>query len=856
MLTVRKILAVTCGAVALFWLGDAMMRAWAFGEGGFLRQVLQPGPEALYLRLLAAALLGIAGAAWSAQAHRVLVERTDLQAREANYRALVEAYPDCVVVHARGRPLFANGRALEFLGCADLAGLGGEPLSARIHPGDREAALRGGRAPAEVRLRRGDGSYADTVVQSAPVRFGNRDGVLTVFRDITDDVRTRRDLMDSRERLSLALEAAQDGVWDWDVPTGRMIYSRSWATMLGLDLDDLAPDQSTWERLIHPDDRTRAMALLQAHLRGDVPVYETEVRLRHARGHYIWVLDRGKVVARNAAGEALRIAGTHRDITDRKEAELALEVRNRLAETFLTGAGPGIYIDVLALICGATGSPAGLLGTFDADGDLRVAAAQPASDASIVPAAELAPLLARVSRLDHAVVEEGPVDLDGTGVTVQGALAVPVSTREQVLGVLVVADRAEPYRPSDRAFLESLAGYLAPIMQSQLANEVAESQLRQSQKMEALGALAGGIAHDFNNILQAILGFTTLARDDAAPGSTLARDLDRVLKATRRGEELVRRILLFSRREEQESRPVDAAAMVQEAVDLLRPTLPASIALEVDIAPDAGLIVADPSQISQMLLNLATNAFHAMEGEGGVLEVAVRHVAAGTAGAVPPGLVDRDLVTITVADTGSGMDRETMARLFDPFFTTKDVGKGTGLGLSVVHGIVTAHGGDIRVASEPDQGTVVTVYLPRLADAADLAAAGTGALAGRRILFVDDEEPIVSLATTMLGRFGYGVDGCVGGPAAMEKLARSAGEYDLVITDADMPIVNGAAVVERWRELRPGAPVVVVTGHNEAAVPASVRQGGHTAVIRKPFGSDTLKIAVQGALVAAAHGQA
>ncbi|MBE0564566.1 MAG: PAS domain-containing protein, partial [Krumholzibacteria bacterium] len=567
---------------------------------------------------------------------------------------------------------------------------------------------------------------ADVLARSAPVRFRGRDAVMTVFRDITADVETRRDLMADRERLSLALDAAQDGVWDWDLPSGRMVYSRSWAAMLGLEPQDVPPDQSTWDRLIHPDDAPRARSLLAAHLRGDVPVYETEVRLRHARGHYIWVLDRGKVVRRGGGGEPVRMTGTHRDITDRKEAELALEVRNRLAETFLTGSGPGIYRDVLALVCSATGSPAGMLGTFDPDGDMRVAAALPVSDTGLVPAERLAPLIARVARLDHAEIEPGRLDLDGCGRSLRGAVAVPISTREQVIGVLVVADRSEAYRASDRAFVESLAGYLAPILQSRRTNELAEIQLRQAQKMEALGALAGGIAHDFNNILQAILGFTTLAREDAPADSVLARDLDRVLKAARRGEELVRRILLFSRREEQEARPMAAAAVVQDAADLLRPTLPASITLEVVVEPDAGMIVADPSQFSQLLLNLATNAFHAMESDGGTLGIAVRRVPAGATPGLPPALADRELVAITVDDTGCGMDRRTMARLFDPFFTTKDVGKGTGLGLSVVHGIVTTHGGDIRISSEPGRGTVVTVFLPRLAD-----AGGADGAAGR-----------------------------------------------------------------------------------------------------------------------------
>ncbi|MFN2371861.1 MAG: PAS domain-containing protein, partial [Candidatus Krumholzibacteriia bacterium] len=779
-----------------------------------------------------------------------------------NYHALVEASPNCVVVHADRQPLFANGRALAFFGREDITQLDRDAAWGLIHPDERPAvaarlaSLAAGAptTPVEVRMRRSDGGYASVLTQSTLVRFRDRDAVMTVFRDITADVETRRDLMASRERLSLALEAAQDGVWDWDVPNGRMVYSRSWAAMLGLELEEIAPDPSTWDRLIHPQDAPRARALLAAHLRGEAPVYETEVRLRHARGHWIWVLDRGKVVQRGPGGEALRMTGTHRDITARKEAELALEVRNRLAETFLTGSGPGIYRDVLALVCAATDSPAGLLGTFDADGDLRVAAAQPPSDTSLVAAERLAPLIARVARLDHAEIEPGRLDLDGGGTSVHGALAVPISTRDQVIGVLVVADRAESYRPSDRAFVESLAGYLAPILQSHLANEITEAHLRQAQKMEALGALAGGIAHDFNNILQAVLGFTTLAREDAPAGSNLARDLDRVLKATRRGEELVRRILLFSRREEQEARPLAAAAVVREAVDLLRPTLPASIALEVQIAPDAGMIVADPAQLGQMLLNLATNAFHAMEDRGGTLGIALARVPAGTNAGIPPALADCDLVALTVADDGSGMDRRTLARLFDPFFTTKDVGKGTGLGLSVVHGIVTAHGGHIRVESAPGRGTEVTVYLPRLPDAAAGAAAVEGYADPARILFVDDEEPIVSVAATMLERCGYAVEGCVGGAAALETLAGDADRFGLLMTDAAMPEIDGGTVLRRWRELRPGAPAIVVTGHDEDAVPAEMRRGGYTAVIRKPFGAEVLAAAVRSALAAADPG--
>ena len=303
MLTVRRIVVLTALAAALFWLLDAMLDAWAFGEGSLATQLLRPDPHELYVRLLAIAFMGLAGAAWSRQARRALDVRRNLATSEANYRALVEASPDSVVVHAAGRPLFANRRALEFFGAADFATLGRESLATLVHVDDRDlvgermrqlAAGEGEVKPVELRLRRQDGGFAYTLAQSAPIRYGERDCVLTVFRDISADVETRRDLVASRERLSLAIEAAQDGVWDWDIASGRMVYSRSWAAMLGLDLDDVPPDQSTWEKLLHPDDRARTSALLQAHLRGELPIYETEARLRHARGHHIWVLDRGR----------------------------------------------------------------------------------------------------------------------------------------------------------------------------------------------------------------------------------------------------------------------------------------------------------------------------------------------------------------------------------------------------------------------------------------------------------------------------------------------------------------------------------------------------------------------------------
>ncbi len=848
----RRIILWTVLGTAVLWCGDACVDALVFGEGTIFGQIFAPGAHELYFRLLAVAILAAGGLAWAWQAGRTRTASAALASAAADAHTLVDSYPECVVVHTEDGPLYANRALYDFLGIGGMEQLTRHTIAGIVHPDDLPRAAQRMRdlvrvgdetPPTEMRLLRSGGEYATVLIQTRLVRYLGQNARMTLFRNVTADVETRRDLVASRERLSLALEAARDGVWDWDVASGRMVYSRSWANMLGLELEDVEADQKTWERLIHPDDHQRAMSLLHAHLQGEVPIYETEVRLRHARGHYIWVLDRGKVVRRSASGEPLRMTGTHRDITDRKEAELALEVRNRLAETFLTARGGDVFRGALELVCRAMDSPAGLLGTFEPDGEMVVAAALPAANVDRIPAGALPQILARVTSNNHAVIDDGSTDIDGSGNVVQGAVAVPISTRDQVLGVLVAADRSEPYRVADRAFLESLAGYLAPILQSHLSSTRTERQLRQAQKMEALGALAGGIAHDFNNILQAVQGFTTLARSDVEQGSRLARDLDRVLKASRRGEELVRRILLFSRREESKAQPTETAAMVREAADLLRPTLPATIDLVVDMADDTGRIMADPAQFSQLLLNLATNSLHAMEPEGGTLTIRTRRLASQPDLSLPAHLAGRDLVELTVADSGCGMSPDILERLFDPFFTTKEVGKGTGLGLSVVHGIVSSHGGHVAYASEPGRGTVATIYLPRLDDE-PAPAPGIDRRAAARVLFVDDEEPIVAVGRSMLERAGLRVAGCVGGQAALDLLQDPDESYDILITDAAMPGVGGDVVVARWRELKPGAPVIVVTGNEDSPILRDNQAEGRVSLLRKPFGSDSLLAAV------------
>jgi len=830
--------------VVLFWVLDAGVDTVIYHQGDFAQTFLRPGVRELVIRLIATLVIVVAGILWQRSIRSLAGSRASLTRSENRYRSLVEASPDGVVVHEGDHVSYANRKTREFMGLSAEDARGAKSLYEFIHAEDHDLVrenldrLDNGETPRpyEVRVVRRDGTLATLSASMSRIEYEGRQVTLSFFRDIGEEVETRRDLLASRERLSLALDAARDGVWDWDVPSGRMVYNQAWAAMLGLDVDQVESDQSTWRRLVHPDDLDRVEALLTAHMQGDLPDYETEVRLRHARGHYIWVLDRGRVVDRDALGMPVRLAGTHRDITVRKEAQIALEVRNRLAEIFLVSRGAEVYDAALELLQEVTESPCGLFITLDRTGDLRLAAVHHPGFRQHnlrISRDKLSPLLSRVIESERAVVHRGPTALDCCGYEIPDALAVPVMNRDNVLGILLVAGRSEPYATADRVLMESLAGYMAPILRSHLTNEDTEAKLRQSQKMEAIGVLAGGIAHDFNNILQAILGFTGLAREEAAPDSLLAHDLDRVLSATDRGRELVRRILLFSRREDQEAGPVEIGAVAREVLDLLQPTIPANVRLSSELCDRECMVTADAGQIGQVILNLANNAIQSMEKDGGVLTLKLRCLAADDqAPDVPATLRDRGVVVVEVSDTGCGMDVAVLDRLFDPFFTTKDVGKGTGLGLSVVHGIVSAHGGEIRIESTPDEGTRAAVYLPELdqEQTADAVAVRAG-----RILVVESDPAATAVAASLLGQAGHDITVSTDRRQAV-ALLEDGSSFDLVVTGLVVPGGTGLEIAAAAR-LAGDLPVIVTAGRgdNTALGTGARRPDNIAAVIQKPL---------------------
>jgi PAS domain S-box-containing protein len=340
-------------------------------------------------------------------------------------------------------------------------------------------------------------------------------------------------------------------------------------------------------------------------------------------------------------------------------------------------------------------------------------------------------------------------------------------------------------------------------------------RLRQAEKLEALGTLAGGVAHDFNNVLAAILGHAGALATDLPAGSVWREDAEQIAAAARRAKGVVQQILAFARRRPAEMRPVDVATAIREDVSLVRAATPANVEIALRLAPDAGAVRADPTQIHQVLLNLCTNARDAMEERGGMLVIAVEPARAPCAEG-PAGLAPGAYVRIAVTDTGHGMDTATRARAFEPYFTTKTLGRGSGLGLSVVHGIATALGGAAMIDSDPGTGSTVQVWLPRIAETAAAAPPPRSPAVGRgRILLVDD-DPIVSKAIRrMLESLGYDVTACGGSIEALERFRAAPDDFDAVLTDQTLPRMSGDRLTRELIAIRPKVPVIICTGYSE-----------------------------------------
>ena len=375
-----------------------------------------------------------------------------------------------------------------------------------------------------------------------------------------------------------------------------------------------------------------------------------------------------------------------------------------------------------------------------------------------------------------------------------------------------------------------------------------QAQLQQSQKMEAIGTLAGGIAHDFNNILGAILGYTEMAREDCISGSVKSGDLDQVILAVRRARDLVKQILAFSRKTETRKIPLQPAVIVKESIKLLRSSIPTTIDIRQDIDSVTDLILADPTQIHQIILNLSTNAYHAMEETGGTLLISLKNLRNGHRDPLSGAhFKPEHFVQLSIRDTGAGIAPEIMERIFDPYFTTKETGKGTGMGLAIVHGIVKSCGGSISCKSEIGAGTVFELNFPALSEQIAPAAEEVQIIpvGTERILLVDDEETLVRMGKTLLERLGYTVTALTSSIKALTAFKNQPDSFDLVITDQTMPGMTGIDLAREILRMKPDLPIILCTGYSSQVSEATATAHGIRGFSLKPLAMKNIAVLIR-----------
>ncbi len=612
-----------------------------------------------------------------------------------------------------------------------------------------------------------------------------------------------------QDHLELVLRGADLGTWESNLETGSLSFSPRLATMLGFDPAEPEPTRAWWQSRIHPEDLENSLESVANHLAGHSHQIEVIQRVQKRDGSYLWVIDLSSVVERDASGRPVRVAGTRADIHERTLADvralrLATAVDQATESIVLLDSQGRVEFANRAFTRRMGCAESALLGrSFDAvwpgdHGDASLAFAAIAVE--VARSGVWRGTLRNLRRGDQICAEH----LIVSAVT---------DSKEQPLGFVLVA--------------------------RDITRESAlEEQVRQSQKMEAVGLLAGGVAHDFNNLLQIVRGYAALA----AESETLAEQkghLSLVLDAVDRASGLTRQLLAFGRRQALQRIVIDLNVMTREMLRMIRRIIPENIEISPYITADSIRIRGDRGQIEQVLLNLCVNARDAMP-DGGRLVIRldvgdVDKAAAARHESITPGRYAR----LRVSDTGTGMDPATLARIFEPFFSTKPKDRGTGLGLSVVYGIIRQHEGFVDVMSQPDKGTIFSIHFPIAGDE-EVAATPTLAPASIQqgngtVLLVEDEPLVRALAVRVLKRAGYEVVTAEDGQEACETFAKDPDAIDIVVMDMIMPRMGGREAYHRINVLKPQVPVLFCTGYSHEGAGGTFALPPGTALLAKPY---------------------
>ncbi|MCF7862211.1 PAS domain S-box protein [Candidatus Woesearchaeota archaeon] len=535
-----------------------------------------------------------------------------------------------------------------------------------------------------------DGDLVWMEVKSVPKKLDDGSILWDGFmQNVTDRINYESQLQDTSEKLELALKASNVGLWDWDLRSNAVYFSKEWKQQIGYEENEFEDRYDEWEKRIHPDDIETVKSAVNEYLGGKREDYVVEFRLQHKDGSYRWIESEGEAV-RDEKGFPVRFLGSHRDVTEKKSLE---------------------------------------------------------------------------------------------------------------------------------------------------------DELKQAHKMEAMGTMAGGIAHDFNNILTPIIGFAELGIEETASEGKLYDHFMEIHNSAKRAKGLVQQILAFSRQSDVEKKPLKLNNVITEVSQLIRASIPTTINIEQELEGNC-YISGNPNQIHQILMNLITNAQHAMEDEGGTLEIKLKKTELSPSKVENNGLNHGKYVVLSVTDSGTGIPLHIINRIFDPYFTTKKGDKGTGLGLSVVHGIVRDHGGLIEVDSVLGRGTKFDVYLPTLETHVSNNPSPTGQIykGNQSILYVDDEQSITKLGKLTLERYGYTVTTRNSSTDALELFRNNPQRFDLVITDLTMPNMTGIELAGQIKNLRHETGVILCTGFSEKMDDNQAASYGIDRVVLKPLArNDMLK---------------
>ena len=755
--------------------------------------------------------------------------REALGESEARYRELVERASTIILrMDREGRICFLNDYALRFFGC-QLADVVGKSVIGTIVPETdsagknlREMIEDIGRHPERYAVNeneniRGDGQRVWIAWTNNPLfdTEGQFSEILCMGNDITERKKAEDALQRERQRLEFVIDGSRLGVWEWNIQTHELVLNETWAELIGYSLDELLPyTYATWERLLHPEDIERARDALFSCVDGKTSHYNCEIRMRHKEGHWVWILDRGRVFTRDAAGNPLSMFGTHTDITTIKQAEEEVQATSELLSQFIKNSPIYAFIKEVS----PTESR-----TLKASDNFQEMIGIAAEDMLGKTMAELFPpeFAAQITADDWQVISNGTI-----------------LQREEVLAGRTYTTIKFPIQLGERHLLAGYTIDLTDRVRAEEEREKLRGQLIQAQKMESVGRLAGGVAHDFNNMLSVIIGHCELALRGLESDHPLHAGLQNIRKAAEHSADLTRQLLAFARKQTVAPKVLDINTTVTGMLEMLRRLIGEDIALVWQPGSKPGQVHIDPSQLDQILVNLFVNARDAI-GDTGKVTIETDLVSideqycADHVEAIPG-----SYVLLAVSDDGRGIDAASLPHLFEPFFTTKEMGKGTGLGLATVYGIVKQNKGFINVYSEPGQGTTFRIYLPCHSAVPEPAVAEVSeqaAMGNETILLVEDEPMILEMATSMLESLGYTVLPASGPDEAIRLAGEQNGAIHLLMTDVVMPAMNGRLLANRLCAQLPGLRCLFMSGYtaNVIAHHGVLDEGVH--FIEKPF---------------------